>query len=100
MDECIDLLGEARIFSTLNTNYSYWQVKINGSDWEKTALTSPHGLYQFTNIVLTEERAHHLQKENDRYFFLCEVAIDSRLPGRYFRCFEIVKERLRRFNVS
>lgn len=27
MDECIDLLGEATVFSTLDANRGYWQVK-------------------------------------------------------------------------
>lgn len=28
MDECIDLLGDSRIFSTLDANRDYWQLEV------------------------------------------------------------------------
>lgn len=47
MDECIDLLGEATIFSTLDTNSGYWPVEIDKIDRDRTAYTSYNGLYRF-----------------------------------------------------
>ena len=32
MDECIDSLGEATIFATLDANAGYWQVEIDEND--------------------------------------------------------------------
>lgn len=46
MDECINLLGEAMIFSTLDASSDYWQVEIDKCNREKTVF-SIHGLYQF-----------------------------------------------------
>jgi len=64
MDECIDSLGEATIFSTLDCNAGYWQVAIAPEDREKTAFVchecacqykrTPFGL---TNDPATFQRA-------------------------------------------
>lgn len=40
MDEGIGSLEKARIFPTLDVNYSYVQVEIEARDHEKTAFTS------------------------------------------------------------
>lgn len=48
MDECIDSLSDGLIFSTIHKNRGYWQVKIEGTDDDKTALTSHDGLYRFS----------------------------------------------------
>lgn len=47
MDWCIDSPGEATIFSTLDANSGYWQIKIEKKEREKTAFKSDHELYQF-----------------------------------------------------
>ena len=35
MDECIDSLGDARVFSTLDCNSGYWQIPVSPADKEK-----------------------------------------------------------------
>jgi hypothetical protein len=40
MDECIDSLGDAKIFSTLDCNSGYWQIPVRPEDREKTTFTS------------------------------------------------------------
>jgi len=50
MDECIDSLGEATIFSTLNCNAAYWQVAIAPEDREKTAFVCQEGAYQYKRM--------------------------------------------------
>jgi Reverse transcriptase (RNA-dependent DNA polymerase) len=50
MDECIDSIGEAVIFTTLDCNSGYWQIPIDPIDMDKTAFTSHHGLYRFTRL--------------------------------------------------
>ena len=50
MEDCIDSLGEATIFSTLDANSGYWQIRMAEQDKTKTAFTTHHGLYQFTRM--------------------------------------------------
>jgi len=64
MDECIDSLGEATIFSTLDCNAGYRQVAIPPEDREKTASVCHEGAYQYkrmpfglTNAPATFQRA-------------------------------------------
>jgi Reverse transcriptase (RNA-dependent DNA polymerase) len=49
-DDCLDSLGEARYFTTLDDNCGYWQVEVNEDDRTKTAFTSHKGLYQFKRM--------------------------------------------------
>ena len=64
MDECIDSLREAKIFTTLDCNSGYWQIPIAPEDREKTAFASHVGSFQFirmpfglTNAPATFQRA-------------------------------------------
>jgi hypothetical protein len=50
MDECIDSLGDATIFSTLDCNGGYWQIPVLPEDRDKTSFTSHEGLYRFTRM--------------------------------------------------
>jgi hypothetical protein len=50
MDECIDSLGDAGVFSTLDCNSGYWQIPLHPSDVEKTTFTSHEGLYWFLRM--------------------------------------------------
>lgn len=52
MDECLDSIGDAKIFSTNDENNGYWRIEMYKSNREKTALTSQHSLYQFTRMYL------------------------------------------------
>jgi len=64
MDECIDSLCEATIFSSLDCNAGYWKVAITPDDREKTAFVCHEGAYQYerkpfglTNAPATLQRA-------------------------------------------
>ncbi len=50
MDDCIDSLGEAKIFTTLDCNSGYWQIPIEESDRHKTAFVSHMGSYHFARM--------------------------------------------------
>ena len=50
MDDCIDSLGDAKFFSTLDANSGYWQVPMRESDIEKTAFVTHDGLYEFRRM--------------------------------------------------
>lgn len=63
MDECLDALGEAAMFSTLETSSGYYQVEVGEIDEDKTALMYHHGLncfvqlsYAFINAPVTFQR--------------------------------------------
>ena len=43
MDECIDSLCEANVFTTLDCNSSYWQIPVAAKDKDKTTLTCHEG---------------------------------------------------------
>lgn len=47
MDNCIDSLGEAAFFSTLDAISGDWQVEIETEDQVKTRFTSHHRIYCF-----------------------------------------------------
>ena len=48
IDETIDKLGKAKIFTTLDLKSGYWQVGMADCDKEKTAFTTRSGHWQFT----------------------------------------------------
>lgn len=47
MDECIDSLGNATVFTTLDANWGYWQIPVQQEDRDKTAFVCHSGLYRF-----------------------------------------------------
>jgi hypothetical protein len=47
IDEIIDRLYGAKFFSKMDLRSGFWQIKMNEDDIEKTAFTSPLGLYEF-----------------------------------------------------
>ena len=47
VDDILDSLSGSQWFSTLDLRSGYWQVEVDPADKEKTAFTTPYGLYQF-----------------------------------------------------
>lgn len=50
MDECIDTLGDAMIFSTWHANSRYWQIEIAEGDRARIAFASDHGLLGYIHM--------------------------------------------------
>jgi len=48
VEESLDALGQAKRFSSLDLTTGYFQVAVGKQDQEKTAVTTPFGLYQWT----------------------------------------------------
>ena len=50
MDECIDSLGDATVFTTLDCHSGYWPLEIAEEDRDKTTFASHCGLYRFLRM--------------------------------------------------
>lgn len=48
VDELLEKLGKAKFITRLDLTKGYWQVPLSAKSKEKTAFTTPDGLYQFT----------------------------------------------------
>lgn len=52
IDDCLDSLEDAVVFSSLDSDSGYFQIYIEVAGREKNAITSYHGLYRFVRIPL------------------------------------------------
>jgi Reverse transcriptase (RNA-dependent DNA polymerase) len=50
LDECIDSLGDAVVFSTLDANSGYWKVSVLPEDCDKTTFTCHVGTFLFKSM--------------------------------------------------
>ena len=83
MDDCIDSLGEAKIFSTLDFNCEYWQIPVAEEDRDKTTFISHVGTYRYlrmpfglTNAPATFQRAVDILLSNMKWQH-CLVYLDA-----------------------
>lgn len=44
MEDCLDSLGVAKVFTSLDCTAGYWQVPLRAEDHEKTAFTTHCGI--------------------------------------------------------
>ena len=51
IDDLLDALGGAAIFSTMDLQSAYYQVEIAEEDKAKTAFTTPIGLFEFNRMA-------------------------------------------------
>lgn len=50
MDECIDVLGKAKMFSTLDANSDYCQIEMDDKCNKETAFDTHHELFKYTRM--------------------------------------------------
>ena len=50
MADCINSLGDARVFSTLEGNSVYWQIPVDHGDQDKTTFTTHCGSYRYKRM--------------------------------------------------
>jgi Reverse transcriptase (RNA-dependent DNA polymerase) len=50
VDDCLDSLGGAKYFSTLDANSGYWKVAVAPADREKTTFTTHRGPFRFKRL--------------------------------------------------
>lgn len=60
IDECLDVLGGATVFSTLDLQSGYWQIAVEPKDHDKTVFITRYGLYEYTRMHLAS--AMHLER--------------------------------------
>ena len=69
IDDLIDKLASARVFSAFDLKSGYWQVGLQPSDIPKTAFRTPQGLYEFTVMPFGLANAPSIfQSAMDRIF--------------------------------
>uniref|UniRef100_H3G554 Reverse transcriptase domain-containing protein n=1 Tax=Phytophthora ramorum TaxID=164328 RepID=H3G554_PHYRM len=50
IDETLEALGGAQLFTTLDLRSGYWQISVAPEDRDKTAFTTKQGLYRFIRM--------------------------------------------------
>ena len=110
VDELIDRLGQARFISTIDLTRGYWQIPIATKDREKTAFTTPYGLFHFMVLPFGLNGAPAcFQRLMDRILKGCEdfaaaylddVVIYSISWQEHLRQLEEVLSRIRRAGLT
>ena len=57
MDDCIDFLGDAKVFSTLDCNSGYWEVPVADENRDKTTFVGHEGAYRFIRLLFGPSNA-------------------------------------------
>jgi transposase InsO family protein len=111
MDDCIDSLGDARVFSTLDCNSGYWQIPVRPEDREKTTFTSHDGLYWFLrmpfglrNAPATFQRFVDITLSGLTWksclVYLDDIIVFSRTPEEHMKHLDAVLHRLYRAGLT
>lgn len=54
IEEVLDSIGSASVISTLDLAKGYWQIPLEEGSKEKSAFTTPYGLYEFEALRSTQ----------------------------------------------
>jgi hypothetical protein len=111
IDDLFDRLGRARFFSSIDLASGYWQIPIKEEDKEKTAFTSPIGLFEWnvmpfglTNAPSTFQRAMDLVlgglKWDSCLVYLDDIIVLSETFDQHLKHMEDVFSRLRKANFK
>ncbi len=107
IDDLLDRLKGARVFSSMDLLSGYHQVRLRPEDVPKAAFKTPFGLYEFlvlpfglTNAPATFQRLmnevfHDFIREGFMVVYLDDVLIYSRTEAEHLGHLERVFERLR-----
>jgi Reverse transcriptase (RNA-dependent DNA polymerase) len=105
MYECIESLGDAKIFTTLDCNSGYWQIPVRPEDRERTTVTSHEGLYWFLrmpfglrNAPATFQRFVDINlsglTRKTCLVYLDDIIVFSKTPAEQIAHFDAVLNRL------
>jgi hypothetical protein len=110
IDEMLDALQDAQLFTTLDLASGYWQIKVKKEDQEKTAFITKFGTYEFKvmpfglcNAPVTFQRIMDkvLQGIKDKFVlvYLDDVIIFSKTFEEHIQHVEEVIKRIRDTNL-
>ena len=110
VDEVVEQIGPATVMSTLDLAKGYWQIPLCDRACEKTAFTTPYGLYEFEvmpfglhNTSTTFQRIiQHLLCGCERYAgaYIDDVVVLSVSWKEYLAHLREVLKRLRRAGLT
>ena len=111
MDECLDIVGNTKFFSTLDMCQGYHQIEIAEEDRSKTAFLTRYGLYQYRrmpfrlcNAPATFQRAMALVLRGMSWEEVLAYLDDVILLGKSFedalKTIINVFERFRKYNLK
>jgi len=111
MEDCLDFLGAAQVFTSLDCNAGYWQVPLPKKDQEKTAFTTHCGIYHWlsmpfglTNAPATFQRALDIILSGLKWqiclVYLDDVIIFSAIAEQHLKDVDTVLHRLREAGVA
>jgi len=111
MDDCLDSIGDATVFSTLDCNAGYWQIAVAAEDRDKTTFTSHTGLFRFiqlpfgrVNAPASFQRALDIILSGLRWqtgmVYLHDVIVFSRTAGDHIQHLRAVLLLLEKAGVS
>ena len=52
IDMCLDCLGSAKYFTTMDLQSGYWQLEVDPADRHKTAFTTKYGLFEYSKLPM------------------------------------------------
>ena len=111
IDNCLDAMAGARIFSSLDLRSAYQHVPVAEKDRDKTTFICPRGMYRYTmmpfglcNAVATFQRLMDVVLSG-MHFLACIVYLDdiivfSRTPEQHLDRLEQVFDRLERAGLK
>ena len=111
IDEILDALGKAKIFSTLDATSGYYQIAMKEEDIKKTAFASKNGFFEFTrmpfglcNAPATFQRAMDQVFKKDKWKFvipyLDDIIVFSENIEEHIQHVEIVLSKLQAAGIK
>jgi transposase InsO family protein len=105
MDECLDSLGDAEYFTTLDANTGFWQIEVSPKDRDKTTFSCHVGMYRFlrmpfglVNAPATFQRAMDIILSGVRWEFvivyLDDIIIFSNSFEEHLKHIDLVLQKL------
>jgi len=107
IEDCLDSLGDAKVFTSLYCTAGYWQVPLRKVDQEKTAFTTHCGIYHWLSMpfgLTTFQRALDIILSGLKWqlclVYLDDVIIFSATPEQHVKDVDAVLTRLREAGVT